>query len=38
MVKFQISYLQAGNVNHKILKFNETHKEQSNSSIFNREK
>ena len=29
MVKFQFSYLEAGTVNHKILYFNETHKEHS---------
>ena len=36
--KFRFSYLQAGTVNHKLLSFNETHKEQTILSLFNREK
>ena len=38
MVKFQFSYIEAGTVNHKTLLFYETRKEQSISSIFNKEK
>ena len=38
MVKFQFSYIVAGTVNHKTLLFYETRKEQSISSIFNKEK